>query len=81
VKSNPGLPWQKQHSTVRNIFHQRIRLKVKEGTSKILLCSIALYGVETCWRRMEKISWADRVRKKNYSRIRSVKTQLIYCQL
>jgi len=39
----------------------------------MLLCSIALYGAETwilvggrsemwCWRRMEKISWADRVR-------------------
>ena len=34
-KLNPGLPWQKQHST-RRIFHQKIGHKFKEETSELL---------------------------------------------
>jgi hypothetical protein len=36
VKLNLGLPWQKQHSTGRRLFHQQIGLKFKEETSKML---------------------------------------------
>jgi hypothetical protein len=36
VKLNPGLSWQKQHSTRRRLFHQQIGLKFKGETSKVL---------------------------------------------
>jgi hypothetical protein len=35
VKLNPEVPWQKQHSTRKNSFHQQIGLKFKEETSKL----------------------------------------------
>jgi len=36
VKSNPGLPWQKLHSTRRRFFYQQIGLHFEEETSKML---------------------------------------------
>jgi hypothetical protein len=36
VKLNPGLPWQKQHSTRKRLFSQQIGLTFKEETSNIL---------------------------------------------
>jgi len=35
VKLNPGLPWQKHHST-RSFFHQKIGLKCKKDTSRMV---------------------------------------------
>ena len=84
VNLNPGLPWQKLHST-RSFFHQRIGLKCKKDTSKVLHWKYTLRGAETwtlwkvdqkylgssemwCWRRMEKISWTDRVRNEEVLR-------------
>jgi hypothetical protein len=66
-------------------FHQRIRLKFVEETSKMLLLSISLCGAETwiprgsrsgmwCWRRMEKISWAGRVRNELMQRVKKDRT-------
>jgi len=36
VKLNPGLPWQKLHSTRRRPFYQHIGLKFEEETTKML---------------------------------------------
>jgi hypothetical protein len=36
VKLNPGLPWQKLHSTRRRTFYQRIVLKFEEETREML---------------------------------------------
>jgi hypothetical protein len=36
MRLNPGLPWQKQHSTRDDSFHQQIGLKLKEENSKVL---------------------------------------------
>ena len=35
MKLNPGLPWQKLHST-RRLFYQHIGFKFEEETSKML---------------------------------------------
>jgi hypothetical protein len=36
VTLNPGLPWQKQHSTGRRLFfHQKVELKLEEQTSTV----------------------------------------------
>jgi hypothetical protein len=35
VELNPGLPWQKLHSTGRRIFYQQIGLKFEEETSEM----------------------------------------------
>jgi hypothetical protein len=35
IRLNPGLPWQKQHSTGRRLFHQQIGLEFKEETSEV----------------------------------------------
>jgi hypothetical protein len=42
VNLNPGLPWQKQHSTRR-----QISFKFKDETSKMLHLEHILYGAET----------------------------------
>jgi hypothetical protein len=47
VKLNLGLPWQKQHSKRRRLFHQQIGFKFKEETSKVLHLEHSLYGTET----------------------------------
>jgi len=36
VKLNPGLQWQKLHSTKRRLFYQHTGLKFEEETSKML---------------------------------------------
>ena len=47
LKLNPGLPWQKQHST-RILFSPAKSTSIcKEETSEMLIWSIALYGAET----------------------------------
>jgi len=46
VKLNPGLPWQKQHSTRKRLFSQQIGLKFKEETSKMLHLE---YSFVWCW--------------------------------
>jgi hypothetical protein len=65
----------RQHSTRRkNLFTSKLDLNLRKKLVKYYIWSIALYGAETwtlgkvdsfdmwCWRRMEKISWTDRVR-------------------
>jgi hypothetical protein len=46
VTLNPGLPWQKQHSSRRRLFHQQIRLK-RKNLVKCCIWSITLCGAET----------------------------------
>jgi len=46
VKLNPGLPWQKLHSTGRRHFYQQIGLKFEEETSKKLHLE---HGFVWCW--------------------------------
>jgi hypothetical protein len=79
VELQPGLPWQKEHSTGRRHFISKSDLNLTKKVVKCYIWSIELYGAETltlrkadqncvesfemwCWRRMEKISWTDRVR-------------------
>jgi hypothetical protein len=49
LKVNPGLSWQKQHSTRRRLFRHQIETKFKEETSKMLHLehTVTLYGVGT----------------------------------
>jgi hypothetical protein len=80
---NPGLPWQKQHSSIRRLFTSKLDLEAV----KCYIWNTALYGAETwtlrkldqkyvesfemwCWRRMEKISWTARVRNEVLHRIK-----------
>jgi hypothetical protein len=46
VKLNPGLPWQKQHST-RRLFTSKLALNLWKKLVKYYIWSIALYGAET----------------------------------
>jgi hypothetical protein len=60
----------------KNLFTSKLDLNLRKKLVKCYIWSIALYGAETwtlgevdrkylemwCWRRMEKISWTDRVR-------------------
>jgi hypothetical protein len=78
VQLYAGLPWQRRHSTRRDLFTSK--LDCKEEPVKFYILSIALYGAESgtlrtvdqqyvgsfemwCRRRMET-SWTDRVRNK-----------------
>jgi hypothetical protein len=48
VKLNPGLPWQKQHSTRRRFFSPaKADLNLRMKLVKYYTWSIALYGAET----------------------------------
>jgi hypothetical protein len=47
VKLNPELPWQKQHSTRRRLFHQQTGFKFMDETTKCYIWSTPLYGAET----------------------------------
>jgi hypothetical protein len=48
VKLNPGLPWQKLHSTRRRIFFTgTLDLKLRKKLLKCYIWSMALYGAET----------------------------------
>jgi hypothetical protein len=75
MKLNPGVPMKKAAINWKNTFHQQIGLKFKDETSEVLhlehSTALTLRKVEKnylesfetwCWRRMEKISWPDRVR-------------------
>jgi hypothetical protein len=47
----------------KTCFTSKMDLNLRKKLVKCYIWSIALYGAETwCWRRMEKISWTDRVR-------------------
>jgi hypothetical protein len=75
-KLKPGLQWLKLHST-RRLFTSKLDLELRKKLLKCYIWSIALYGAETwnlqkldqkylesfemCWRRIEKISWTDRI--------------------
>jgi len=48
MKLNPGLPWQKLHSTRRGLFTSILGLKLRKKLVKCYIWSIALYGAETC---------------------------------
>ena len=78
MKSNRGLPWQKQHSR-KSLFVSKLNLNLKKKLENCYIFSIALYGAETwtlrildqeylesfemwCWRGMEKISLTDLVK-------------------
>jgi len=79
VKLNPGLPWQRQHST-RRLFTSKLDLNLRKKLVKCCIWSLALYIAETstlqkkdkylgsfqmwCWRRMEKNSCTNRVKNK-----------------
>ena len=48
MKLNPGLLWQKQHSTKEDSFHNQIRFKISgEKLVKRYIWSIVLCGAET----------------------------------
>jgi hypothetical protein len=46
MKLNPGLPWQKQHSSNRRLFPPENWADVGKKLVKCYIWSIALYGVE-----------------------------------
>jgi hypothetical protein len=47
----------------KNLFTSKLDLNVRKKVVKCYIWSIGLYGAETwCWRRMERISWTDRMR-------------------
>jgi hypothetical protein len=52
VKLNPGLPWQKQHSSIRGLFSPT---NVKKKLLKCYIWRIALYGagIWTLWKVLE----------------------------
>jgi adenine specific DNA methylase Mod len=73
-KLRQGLPWQKQKINKKKTpFTSKLDLELRKKLVKGYIWSIALYGAETWtlqklesyelwwWRRMEKISWTDRV--------------------
>jgi len=47
MQSNPGLPWQKQHSIWEDSFYQWLGLKFKAQTKQCYIRSIAQHGAET----------------------------------
>ena len=48
VKLNPGLPWQKQHTTGRRFFFtSKLDLNVRNKLAKCYLWSIAFHGADT----------------------------------
>ena len=47
AKLNPGLPWQKLHSTRRRLFTSTLDLNFKKKLVKCYIWSMALYGAET----------------------------------
>ena len=47
VKLNPGLPWQKQHSTRRLFFTSKLDLNLNKILVMCHIWRIALYGSET----------------------------------
>jgi hypothetical protein len=51
MKLNPGLPWQKQHST-RRLFTSKLDTISRKEVVKCCIWSIALYGAET-WRLLK----------------------------
>jgi hypothetical protein len=46
-KLNPGLPWQKQHSTEEGFFSSKLELHVRKKSVKCYIWSTALCGAET----------------------------------
>jgi len=48
MKLNPGLPWQRQHSTRRRLFTSKFDLNLRKKLVKCYVWSIALYSAETC---------------------------------
>ena len=44
---NPGLPWQKLHSTRRRLFTRKLDLNSRKNLVKCYIWSMALYGAET----------------------------------
>jgi len=86
VKLNPGLPWQKQHST-RRLFTSKLDLNLRNKFVECYICRVAFYGAETwtlwktdqkclesfeMWycRRMEKINWTDHVKNEVLYRVK-----------
>jgi len=79
VKFSPGLSWQKQHSTRKLFFSNKLDLK---KPVKCYIWSIGLYGAETwtlqtvelpgmfeMWLVLEmdgKFSWTDHVKTQKY---------------
>jgi hypothetical protein len=47
AKLNPELPWQKQHSSRRRLFTNKLELNLRKKLVKCYTCSIAFYGAET----------------------------------
>ena len=83
VKLNPGLPWQKQHSTRKRLFSQQFGLKFKEETSNILHLEYSFvwcWNFNTtesrsesfemwCWRGVE-IIWTNHMRNEVLQRVK-----------
>jgi len=93
VKLNPGLPWQKQHST-RWLFKSNIDLNLwKSELVKYCIWGMGLYGVKhltlwkirntlksfemCCWRRVEQTSWTKHVKNDIFQRIKEERTSCI----
>jgi len=53
MKLNPGLPWQRQHSTRRRLFTSKSDLNLRKKLVKCYVWSIALYSAET-WTLLKK---------------------------
>jgi hypothetical protein len=47
VKLNVGVPWQKQHSTVRRLFNRKLDFNLGNKRIKCYIWRIILHGVET----------------------------------
>jgi hypothetical protein len=47
MKFNPGLPWQKQHSTRKTLFTNKFDSNLRKKLVKCYIRNIALYGTET----------------------------------
>jgi len=51
MKSNPGWPWQKWHSTrkkTKKLFINKLNINVRKKTLKCYIWNTDLYGAETC---------------------------------
>jgi len=46
MKVNPGLPWQRQHSTRRRLFTSKLDLNLRKKLVKCYIWSIALFSAE-----------------------------------
>jgi hypothetical protein len=76
MKLNPGLPWQKQHSTrIRLFFTSKLDLHLSKKLLKFCISNIALYGPETwtlqkvdqkCLESFEMCCWR-RIEKINWT--------------